>query len=441
MTVARLLIFGATLAALGCTRVVDAVTPVGGGPGCTPQSNDPDCAPTPWPTTDLTPNHTANSDPWLVTHNQVITSMNPQVLVLNFDNGQSTAQTTQYAEEVAGQLSAGSTYHGYADSSAPAFLNYKVAKVVDLTDRSTPMTVSTKLPLTSTGDFDTTALFSSATFPPLYGYADPNQSGGYLSLCQLFEKGIINEVWIQDGGDPNQNLPRAPLYEEQKQGYDESGRAIPNDFTTCVGESTGSQGCSFPCSVTVRLAHLDPGAGVGCDVQVRGRGIEGMWTALPESLAVDANAFLNQDFRTRFGVSFDSWTDLCGSKPCVSYPNPMEATSTSGDAPTFDFNPFDQGCGTKVFPPNATKANDFTNSTSVNSRCETFALGGGSNGGDTYRPYSASTVASYDQMYTGVSRCPAGWQIYWRQSMPGYRNKATASDGTPMKNWWPILFY
>jgi hypothetical protein len=44
-------------------------------------------------------------------------------------------------------------------------------------------------------------------------------------------------------------------------------------------------------------------------------------------------------------------------------------------------------------------------------------------------------------MYTGTSACPAGWQIYWRQSMPGYQNQARAIDGTPMKNWWPILFY
>ena len=44
-------------------------------------------------------------------------------------------------------------------------------------------------------------------------------------------------------------------------------------------------------------------------------------------------------------------------------------------------------------------------------------------------------------MYTGTSRCTAGWQIYWRQSMPGYQNKAKATDGTPMKNWWPMLFY
>jgi hypothetical protein len=425
------------LAAAGCTRVFDAVTPGGPGTVCTPQSMDPDCQPTPWPVGV----HTANSDPWLVTHNQVITSMNPEVLVLNFYNGQTKDQTRKYAQTVADQLSVGSTYHGYSDASAPAFLKYQIFDVVDLTDPSSTTTSSSLLPRSSTGDFDVTALFSSATFPPLYGVSDG--SGGYLTLCQLFEKGMINEVWIQDGGDPAQNLPRAPLYEEQKQGYDENGRAIPNDFSTCIG-TTGSEGCNIPCGVTVRLAHLDPNAGAGCDVQVRGWGIEGMWAALPQTLAADANAFLNQDFRKRFGVTFDSWWDLCGditSTSCVSYPNPMEAKSTSADAQTFDFNPFDQGCGTSLFPPNARGADDFTNDTPVNSRCEGFGLGGGPNGGDSYRAYSASTVASYDQMYTGSSRCPAGWQIYWRQSMPGYQNMAKGTTGAQIPNWWPILFY
>ncbi|HEY2595771.1 MAG TPA: hypothetical protein VGK33_17910, partial [Chloroflexota bacterium] len=74
-------------------------------------------------------------------------------------------------------------------------------------------------------------------------------------------------------------------------------------------------------------------------------------------------------------------------------------------------------------------------------RCEHFGLGDGPGGKDLYTSYSSAVVAGYDQMYTGTSACPAGWQIYWRQSMPGYQNQARAIDGTPMKNWWPILFY
>ena len=59
-------------------------------------------------------------------------------------------------------------------------------------------------------------------------------------------------------------------------------------------------------------------------------------------------------------------------------------------------------------------------------------------GGDLYQMYPAATLAAQAPTYVG---CGGDWQIYWRQSMPGYQNKATARDGTPMKNWWPILFY
>ena len=440
------------LCAGGCTRVVDAVTAAGVTMTCTPQSTDPDCAATPWPTVGHT--HTANSDPWLVTHNQVITSMSPQVLVLNFDDGVTDDRTMTYAQGVASTLAAGSMYHGYSDPTAHAFLNYEIAKVVDLTDSPQAGAVNVNIPLNSAGEFDPTALFTNASFAQYYGYPDPNTPGGFLSLCQLFEQGVVNEVWIQDGGGtalPNGSLtPRAPLYAERKQMYDQDGVAIPSSFAKCVGGgSSGTSSClDVPCNVTVRLAHLDPSpaGGPGCDLQVRGWGIEGMWTALPSSLAVDGNAFLNQDFSTRFGVSFDDWPEICAASPCISYSGsvggPTIAASTPGDATIFRIDPFLQGCGSSLFPPNAVGRDDFENTTPVNSRCAHFGLRDGANGQDTYLPYSAdSVIAGYDQTYTGTSQCPAGWEIYWRQSMPGYQNQATASDGTPMKNWWPLLFY
>jgi hypothetical protein len=433
------LIMVASLGATGCTRIVDAVTPTGTIATCAPQSTDPECAPTPWPTA----GHTANSDPWLVTHNQVITSMSPQVLVLNFDNGQSHAETLAYAKQVAAALAAGSMYHGYSDSTAPAFLSYTITEVVDLTDSSTPGTVSGNTPVTSTGAFDPTPLFSDPRFPPFYGYSDGN--GGYLGLCDLFEKGLVNEVWIQDGGD-EQRTPRAPLYAERKQMYDQNGNAITGRFQQCTGGFSGGETVfclNVPCNVTVRMAHLDPSSagGPGCDVQVRGWGIEGMWSALP-SLTADAYAFLNQNFNSRFGVDFAGWPEICTGGTCVVYPNPNRAINGPDvKSDIFDISPFTQGCGSSLFPPNATSRSDLENATTVNSRCEHFGLLDGTNGMDSYLPYSSSVVSAYDQTYTGNSQCPAGWQIYWRQSMPGYQNRATAIDGTPMKNWWPMLFY
>jgi hypothetical protein len=37
--------------------------------------------------------------------------------------------------------------------------------------------------------------------------------------------------------------------------------------------------------------------------------------------------------------------------------------------------------------------------------------------------------------------CGGGWQIYWRQSMPGLANRGRNMDGTETKNCWPLLFY
>ena len=175
------------------------------------------------------------------------------------------------------------------------------------------------------------ALFS-AQFGELYGFTDPADPSRALSLCELFERGTINEVWIQDG-EPE--LRRAPLNLERKQNYDATETAIPGSFAPCLG---GNGGCldQIICGVTVRLSHLDAARGPGCDLQVRGWGIERMWDALP-SLRADALAFLNRDFDSRFGVRFDGWPAICdqtGAR-CVTYPTPTSATGTYADGTTW----------------------------------------------------------------------------------------------------------
>src|SRR5262249_45604411 len=147
----------------------------------------------------------------------------------------------------------------------------------------------------------------------------------------------------------------------------------------CAGSGgSGSSGCldDIICDVTVRLAHLDPARGPGCDLEVRGWGIEGMWSALP-AFSADANAFLNDDFDTRFGVRFAGWSDICdqAGSTCVTYPTPTEATGTYADMTRWTINPFLQGCGSTQFPPNATQRGDLANlATTVNSRCAHFGM-------------------------------------------------------------------
>ena len=446
-------------ATAACTRVVDAVTKV---EGCMPGSTDPDCAPTGWPIS----GHGANSDPWLVSHNQVINVMRPKVLVLNFDNSESSEDTLTTAKTLAAALGTGSSYRAYQDPTAPPFLQYEILPIVDLTNYNpnNPMSnpnnpvapatwtnpSSTLLPTDSTGQFDPTQLFQSQFAN--FGFTDSSSPPLPLSLCELFEQGKVNEVWIQDGetdamGGP---LRRAPLYLERKQTYDRDGLAVPGSFEPCIGGGT-KVSClnNIQCDVTVRLVHIDPtngGEGVSCNLEVQGWGIEGMWKVLPP-FQTDAYAFLNRDFDTRFGVTFNGWSDICDLKGtlCVSYPtDPTQfaAASPPGIVPSWSIpSPtFRQGCGSAQFQPNATLRGDFGNTTTnVESRCAHFGLGDGPDGGDAYETYPAATVSAQDQTYVGD--CGGGWQIYWRQSMPGYQNHATASDGSPMKNWWPMLFY
>lgn len=424
---ARLLML--VLPALACSRSVDAVRAI----DCTPTSADPSCAPSPWPTT----THSANSDPWLVTHHQVITQMRPRVLVLNFDNGASTTEVLATAQRQAAAIAEGSRYHGYADSRATPFLQPQIVELVDLTDHPPPSgwsnPSSTLLPTTSTAEFDPTALFS-ARFASVYGVSDPMMPSRSLSLCELFEQGLINEVWIEDG---EAGIRRAPLNVERKQVYDDTGQAVPGSFLSDTG---GGGSLDILCDVTVRMAHLDPARGPGCDLQVRGWGIDGMWAALPGPDALDARAFLNADFQSRFGVQFDSFAEICdlAGDPCVGYPDPMTAAGSYADGTGWRIAPFAQGCGSSRFPPNARARGEFTNAGVVNSRCEGFGLGGGSGGGDVYLPYSAATVASQESSFPD---CGGGWQIYWRQSMPGAGTQAQGAGGRSIKNWWPFLYY
>jgi hypothetical protein len=422
---AALVCAGFLAGAAACSRTIDAVAPI----DCVSHPTDPQCTPTEWPI----PGHSANSDPWLAQHHDAITVMKPQVLVLNFANVYSMATVMQTAQNQVDALAEGSSPHG----SATPFLQYQIFKVVDLTDHPVPPgwsnPSSTLLPTTSTGDFDSTALFTSQ-FTDLYAVPDPSQPSRSLSLCEMFEKGIINEVWIAEGEGMGR---RAPLNVERKQAYDDTGAPIAGMFLPCVGGG----GCldDILCGVTVKMAHLDPRAGTGCDLEVRGWGIDSMWDALP-AVAADAHAFLNEDFDTRFHVKFTGWGDICdqGGHPCVTYPGPTSATGMYADGSTWSIMPLLQGCGSSQFPPNATFRGDFANPAPVDARCEDFGLGHGTNGSDVYAAYTADTVSGAAAQFPD---CGGGWQIYWRQNMPGPGNHAHAPDGHPLKNWWPFLFY
>jgi hypothetical protein len=398
---------------------------------CAANPDGAGCPPRVWPNA----LSKANSDLWLRDHHDNLIRLEPQVLVLDFYNSKTLAEIQALAMDQAAALAESSRYHGYADAAAPAFVQYKIWRVVDLTDHPVPagQPLGSSMVPTTAGMFDPMPLFSE-DYANRYAIADPMAPGRNLTLCELFERGMVNEVWMAVGDDP----PRGPLTLERKQIYDAAG-APTGQFAPCAGGA----GClNAPCAVTVRLAHLTPIRGLTCDVEIRTFPFESeyTWGAIPY-LAANAVSFFNADFHARFGVPFDSWYDVCGmsTTPCITYPTPSSASGVDLAGAPFSINPFIQGCGSARFPPNARFRNDFGNPAPVQSRCEHFGLKDGPSGEDTLDTYTPAKGAGGTNQFGGD--CGGGWQIYLRQNMPGLGNRALASDRKPMKNWWPFSFY
>jgi hypothetical protein len=367
----------AALALLSCDgRTLDAVT----GASCLEQPEQAACALPSWPNE----YSRANSDAWLPAHHDALRVIKPRVLVLDFHNDLSVAQVRQVAQRQIDALADSSRYHGYKAADAEAFLQYELLDVIDLTDRPPPsswaFSSSTKVPLNAEGTFDLAALFSPR-FDALYQQRDQEQQP--LGLCALFERGVINELWLAVG-DPARE-PASMVECKARYGADNRRRD-----GRLQGTSHSDECARFPvCGASVRIAHLSPLRGLGCDLLVRGWAIRGSLRNIPY-LAANAQAFMDE-------------------------------------------------CGDPEFPPNATEKWDFENRTVVQARCAHYGLRDAADASDLREPYSFATLAALAARYP--ADCGGPWQVYWRQNMPGLDNRATDADGKPMKNWWPFLFY
>jgi len=414
-----------------------------------------------------------NSDPWLVQHHDELIRIEPRVLVLDFYNGLpgsadapvfTVADVQKVAVQQAAALALGSRFHGYADAAAPAFVQYKIVRTVDLTDTGGPPAgwrspSSTLVPLTPGGSFDPTALFTQA-FADRFQFPDPAEAGRNLTLCELFQQGVINEAWVAIGEGP----PRGFNVLERKQVYDAALGPVAGKFEPAAGGAGNLNGVE--CGVTVRIAHLNPLRGLGCDLDIRAWPLEAEATLGPVPyLATNGISFFNGDFMARFGAPFNSWDDVCSgsssASPCMTYDTPTRVVGMHGNA-TWIIDPFLQGCGTAVFPPNARYPDDDFDATPAQSRCEHYAMadgngdGGAATGGGADLPdiYTSDKTlgpaADLDALTAGLdlpaalpgsADCGGGWQVYLRQNIPGLANRARDTGGLPMKNWWPFLFY
>ena len=120
----------------------------------------------------LWPNQTsrANSYSWLAQHHDSIGKMEPRVLVLNFQNRTPRAKLDKLVGDLIGALAEGSRYHGYAHSNAPAFLQYRLFKFVDLREQESTNADSSRFPSNPArppASNWTTTPFSERTSPPL----------------------------------------------------------------------------------------------------------------------------------------------------------------------------------------------------------------------------------------------------------------------------------
>jgi hypothetical protein len=400
-----------------------------------------------------------NSDLWIKTHHAQIVRMQPEVLVLDFanrfrdENGNLVdagydvnATLDPILQEHVNAFATASEYLGYKNPNASPFLQYQIKKIVDLRDTSGAVN-SALLPV-SNGAVDYGALGSTA-FADQIGIPDPDQPGTNLTLCGLFEKGIINEVWGV-AADPPTPADGATIkfaeVAETKQAYDADDNAIAGNLE-CTSEPCINQ--ALPCTVTTRLHDFNPGRGAGCHLYVNGLVWEGYLSSnvLPE-FTQSAATFFNFDFDRRFGAPFSSFYTACppvaaDAGACIEWPSSSHAVAGPASSYPFDFSPMSAGCGNAGFPPNAVGAGVLDDSLVVLTSCESYGLHGGPGGGDLTTPYSSKTApadyASNPQVASADCSGPAN--TYLLASMPGLATTATDSSGNALKNWWVYLFY
>ncbi|MEA2698894.1 MAG: hypothetical protein QOI66_3165 [Myxococcales bacterium] len=399
------------------------------------------------------PNETsaANSDPWLMAHHEEITELRPRALILHFANGHNINAIMARWNLMALAFSEGSTYHAYSNPAARPFVTHQLVKLVDLTDRVVPpgwtAPNSTKMPRLN-GGIDFGQLYNQ-TYADLYAFPDPANPAHNLTLCELIQKGVINELFVafnKTGTDGN-----VPEIIEYKQIYDANDRPIPGRFDPYAGNGN-FEPADLPqakaCGRSLRVDFIEMTGIISGAMHVFSHNIEHMGERTLPSYRRFYYPFFNMDFDARFQTPFRDWYGVsvngtAGNFITYSGPNVARWTcpsdsSCAGRSGTMD--PLDQGYGNSHYAPNSRNSYDMGNTQMVMTRCEHYGLQDGPGGKDLQSPYSSATVAKLAAKY-GSDGNGGGWQVYLYQSLPGYHSGAKLPDGTPIKNFWPYLFY
>jgi hypothetical protein len=200
-----------------------------------------------------------------------------------------------------------------------------------------------------------------------------------LTLDQLTERGLVNEVWLL-ADHTERSAPWETV--EVKRAYDEAFRPLAR-FEPYAGNSGEHDAPWLGRSLRILFINFD--RGVGCAMESLGHSLERMAS--------------------------------CGAIPYYEQ----------------YFDDYVAACGNVHFTPNGRFDYDLDNPERVLSTIESWRQPG--------QEARAWTIAELERYRDLAPDCMGRWVVYWRQNMPGLDNTALDDEGRPMKAWWPFLFY
>jgi hypothetical protein len=384
------------------------------------------------------PNETskANSDTWIQQNHDRISQLRPKVLVIDLENTAAATQTARINQHIAA-LKEASSFHKYKDAAAQPSVAYELVKVVQATKGASINYQSWN-----------TQAFADSNIQ----LKDPaNPSGPNLTLCGLFEAGVINEVWCMASSNP-----KCGETQESKQAYNMDGTKVAGMFRNV---SNGDPITNLGCRVTVRITDFNVGRGAGCHQHAMGHAWERYMdsNAIP-MLGKQAKRFLNWDLNTRVAAPFSNFYSACNSNStqltdCIVWDSQIHARSGASASRSFDIPDMSAGCGNAHFYPNTTGTYSYDANMpdpTVLTSCENYGMKNGPDGKDLTTTYNNAMT---DMFYgRSTNNCPANQPscnddcgghgtTYLYQNFPNYGTQARNDDNTPMQNWWVYLFY